>query len=46
MNNQSIEELFKRQAQWQKNRRLLSWAEKIHWVEKVRKTVLELKCKK
>ena len=30
------DELFSRQAQWQRSRRDLSWAEKVHEVERLR----------
>lgn len=37
-----IQKLFKQQAQWQRERKLLSWPEKIHIVEAIRESALKL----
>ena len=41
-----IQELFRRQAEWQKSRKALSWAEKIRMVEAIREDVLRLRASK
>ena len=41
MNN--IQPLLRRQAAWQKNRRHLSWPDKIHMVEALQKSLHQLK---
>ena len=38
-----IQELFRRQAAWQKEQRSLTWAEKIRMVEAVRESILALR---
>jgi hypothetical protein len=38
-----IQDLLKRQAEWQKGRRQLSWPEKIRMVEAVRESLLQLR---
>lgn len=38
-----IQKLFKQQAEWQKQQKLLSWAEKIHRVEAIRESILQLR---
>jgi hypothetical protein len=41
-----IQELFRRQAEWQKSRKSLSWSEKIRMVERMRDDVLKLRATK
>ncbi len=41
--NEMTAELFRRQAEWQKSRKSLSWSEKIRMVEAVREDVLRLR---
>ena len=36
-----IHELLKRQAEWQRGRKTLSWPEKIHMSESIRESVLK-----
>ena len=38
-----IQELFRRQAEWQKSRKSLSWSKKIRMVEALREDVLRLR---
>jgi hypothetical protein len=38
-----LEQMLERQAQWQKNRRLLTWPEKIRMAERVRESVMQLR---
>lgn len=41
--NFDVQELLRRQAEWQKSRKDLSWPEKIRMVEKVRDSVRALR---
>ena len=41
MNN--IQKLLKRQSEWQKKRKSLSWPEKIHRVEAIQNSILQLR---
>lgn len=38
-----IQDLFRRQTEWQKSRRALTWAEKIRLVEAIREDILKLR---
>jgi hypothetical protein len=38
-----LEELLRRQAQWQKSRQSLTWPEKIRMAERVRESVRQLR---
>jgi hypothetical protein len=38
-----VEELLKRQAQWQKSRHSLTWPEKIRMAERVRESIRQLR---
>jgi hypothetical protein len=38
-----VQELFRRQTEWQKKRQSLTWAEKIRMVEAIRESILELR---
>jgi hypothetical protein len=38
-----IQKLLQRQAAWQRTRARLSWAEKVHMAEAVRRSVLQLR---
>jgi len=38
-----IERLLKRQAEWQKERKTLSWPEKIRMAESIRASILEFR---
>lgn len=38
-----LEDLLKRQAEWQRSLRHLSWAEKMRWVERMREGILLLR---
>ncbi len=40
-----LEGMLKRQAQWQKGRRALTWSEKIRMAERVRESVRELRAR-
>lgn len=39
----SVDEMLRRQAQWQKSRRHLTWPEKIRMAEQVRDSVVALR---
>jgi hypothetical protein len=39
----SVDEMLKRQAQWQKSRQHLTWPEKIRMAEQVRDSVVALR---
>jgi hypothetical protein len=38
-----LEDMLKRQAQWQKSRKSLTWPEKIRMAEQVRESVTQLR---
>ena len=38
-----VQEMFKRQAFWQRSRRMLTWPEKIRMAEMVRESVKQLR---
>ena len=38
-----IQQLFERQARWQKTRKALSWPQKIQMAEKIRESARELR---
>jgi len=38
-----VQELLRRQAQWQKSRRALSWPEKIRMAEEIRESIKMLR---
>ena len=38
-----LERMLERQAQWQKSRRSLTWAEKIRMAERVRESVAQIR---
>ena len=38
-----IQEMLRRQAEWQKSRKALSWSEKIRLVETLREDLLKLR---
>ena len=39
-----IQQLLRRQAEWQKSRKSLSWPEKIRMAEAIRESVLQFRC--
>jgi len=40
-----LQQMLKRQAQWQKDRACLTWAEKIRMVEAVQKSIRQLRAR-